>query len=232
MGLVGGLERLKIAFAVRIGWRLPGKQADAIRGFQATEADGVWHLGRGIARVSDPKQRAILFTHMLEEEAHAEAFAKAYTHYGKLPLAPPSYERTDLYAPDAPLWQLFAFVHVGEEDATERFRLLRDAVEPGVLKETLGRVVTDEEGHVDLTHRMLLKMGATEGEIRAEVFRVRAKRLWEAWLRSGKRVVELGASAILSVLYFVIGPFAAAAARRRLSQRFVDYDNNRMKRLA
>jgi hypothetical protein len=232
MGLIGALERLKIALAVRVGWRLAGRQADAIRGFQATEADGVWHLGRGLSRVSDPKQRAILFTHMLEEEAHAEAFAKAYTHYGKLPLAPPSYERTDLYGPDDALWRLFAFVHVGEEDATRRFRLLRDALEPGVLKETLGRVVSDEEGHVDLTHRMLLRMGATESEIRAEVLRVRAKRLWEAWLRSGKRLVELFASALLSLVYFAVGPFVSAAARRRLESRYVDYDNNRLKRLA
>jgi rubrerythrin len=231
MGILERVEQLKIGLAVRFGWRRPGRQADAIRGFQATEADGVWHLARGLRRVDDPKQRAILFTHLLEEEAHAEAFSKAYAHYGERPLAPPSYERTDLYGAKEPLWKLLAFVHVGEEDATQRFRLLRDALEEGVLKQTLERVVSDEEGHVGLTHRMLLKMGAKEPEIRGEVRRVRLKRAWEAWLRSGKRVVDLAASLLLGVAYHLVGPFVGGLARRRLARRYVDFDNNRMKRL-
>lgn len=226
------VEKAKIWLAVRVGWRIKGKMAEAIRGFQATEADGVWHLHRGMARMKDPKQRAIMFTHSLEEEAHAEEFTRAYSHYGERVLVPAAYERHDLYPTGEPAWKIFAFVHVGEEDATERFRHIRDYLDDGLLKDSLGRVVSDEEGHVDLTHRMLVRMGATEPQIKSEVRRVRLTRLWQGWLRTGKRVVDNLATLLLSAAYYLAGLFLFKSARSRLSKRFVEYDNNHIKKLA
>ena len=225
------VERAKIWLAVRVGWRLNGKMAEAIRGFQATEADGVWHLHRTLARLDDPRQRAILFTHGLEEEAHAEEFTLAYAHYGERPLAPANFERRELYGADQPPWKTFAFFNVGEDDATQRFRLLRDTVDDGLLKESLARVVADEEGHVGLTHDFLVRMGASNAEIRSELRRVRLQRLWEGWLRTGRRVIDRLATLLLSAGYFVIGTALHRTARARLQHRFVDYDNNRIKKL-
>lgn len=231
MSAGSAVERAKIWLAVKVGWRLNGKMAEAIRGFQATEADGVWHLHRTLARLDDPRQRAILFTHGLEEEAHAEEFSLAYAHYGQRPLAPANFERRDLYDTDQPPWKTFAFFNVGEDDATERFRLLRDTVDDGLLKESLTRVVTDEEGHVGLTHDFLVRMGASDTEIRSELRRVRLQRLWEGWLRTGRRVIDRFATLLLSAAYFVIGTALYRTARARLSRRLVDYDNNRIKKL-
>jgi hypothetical protein len=225
------VEGAKIWLAVHVGWRFNGKRAEAIRGFQATEADGVWHLHRALARIHDPRERAILFTHGLEEESHAEEFVNAYTHYGQRVLVPANFERTDLYGPDQPAWKTFAFVNVGEDDATERFRLLRDALDDGPLKESLGRVVRDEEGHVDLTHDMLVRMGATEPQIRSELRKVRLQRLWQGWLRVGRRAVDRLATLLLSLVYFAAGSLLFRSARNRLSQRYVEYDNNRIKKL-
>lgn len=225
------IERLRIWFVVRFVWSSRQRMADAIRGFQATEADGVWHLHRGLRRISDPKQRAIVFTHSIEEESHAEEFARVYRTYSDRVMTAATYERSDLQRPADALWKTFAYVHVGEEDATERFRHLRDALGEGELKEALGRIVADEDTHVDLTHDMLIAMGATDPEIRREVLKVRASRLWETWLRSGKRVVDVVASVLLSAAYVVLGVFLAEPARRRLNSRVVEFDNNQLKRL-
>ena len=226
------LEALRIWLVVRLVWSSPRRMADAVRGFQATEADGVWHLHRGLRRVTDPKQRAVLFTHSLEEEAHAEAFGYVYRDMAKQVLPPPTYEREDIYAADAPLWRSVAFVHVGEEDATERFRNLYDALPEGDLKRVLVRIVADEDTHVGLTERMLAEMGATPDEVRRAYLQVRLGRLWEMWLRGGKRVVDAVASVILSAAYLVLGVFLTEPSRARLGQRVVEYDNNRLKRLA
>jgi len=226
------LHKLKIWFAVSVVWTMKGKLAEAIRGFQATEADGVWHLHRGLQRIRDPRHRAILFAHSLEEEAHAEEFAHAYQHYGEHAMKPAPYERADLYGDEEPIWKTFAYVHVGERDATHRFKLIRDTLEQGRLKESLRRIVSDEEGHVDLTHRMLVEMGASDRAIRAEVRKVRWSRLWHGWLRAGKQVVDKLATLLLSVTYFVIGPFLFVAARRRLRSRYVEFDNCRLKKLS
>lgn len=225
------VERLKIRLAVSIGWSLaPGRLPDVIRGFQATEADGVWHLYQGLPRIPDPQKRAIVFGHCLEEESHADAFTRTYKKYESRPFSPVLYEREALYDADEPIWKTFAFVHVGEVDATRRFRFLADALPQGALKDCLRTVVSDEEGHVDLTSHMLLGMGATENAIRREVALVRVRRLWEQWLRVGKRVIDTLANVLLSVVYFAFGVLLCGAARRRLEASFVAHDNNVMKR--
>lgn len=217
---------------VRLLWSSRARLARVVAGFQATEADGVWHLHRGIRRIHDPKQRAIVFTHSLEEESHAEEFGRLHATLSDRPGGPATYERQDLHPDDAPLWKSLAYVHVGEEDATDRFRHIHAVLPSGSpLRASLGRIVADEETHVDLTHEMLVKMGASERDIRGEVLRVRLGRAWENWLRAGKRVVDVIASVLLSLAYVIVGAALTIPARRRLASRVVEYDNNRVKAL-
>jgi hypothetical protein len=226
------VERLVIRLTVSVGWALsPARVPEVIRGFQATEADGVWHLYRGMPAIADARQRALVFGHCLEEESHADAFARTYKAYGDRVFSPLFYERKALYKPGEPIWKTFAFVHVGEVDATERFRALAAALPAGALKDCLRTVVSDEEGHVDLTGEMLVKMGARRPEIRREIWRVRLIRLWERWLRVGKGAIDTLATILLSLVYFGFGLLLRGVARRRLSAGFVSHDNNVMKRL-
>jgi rubrerythrin len=230
--VAGILEKLKIKLAVNAGWKLPGIKAAAIRGFQATEADGVWHLHRTLARIDDPKIRAILFTHSLEEESHAEEFSYTYQLYTDQRIPAATYEREDLLKDGDPTWKALAFVHVGEEDATARFGLISDALGDEPLRNSLTKIVEDEEGHVDLTEKLLTWLGATKPEMKSEFRRVRIVRAWQAWLRSGKRVVDTVATGLLSASYLLLGPFVFVFARRRLQDRLVAYDNNNVKRLS
>jgi hypothetical protein len=223
------IERIKVHALVSIFWRSKVRMLSAVNGFQATEADGVWHLLRGIEGADDPKVRATLFEHMIEEESHAEAFGQVCRAESVQAFAPTFYEREDIFPPDTPVWKLIAYVHVGEVDATARFGVLRDALPPGRLKEALKTIVADEEGHIDLTHSLLLELGATESEIRKTYRQVRLRRGWEGWLRSGKRVVNWVAVTLLSAVYFAMAPFFYRTARAKLLQHKVVYDNNRIK---
>lgn len=231
IAVVRWIERLKLALTVRLLWRAPSTVAEAVRGFHATEADGVWHLHRGMQRVDDPAVKAVLFTHSLEEEAHAEAFAGVYGRYAGVPFAARHYEREDLYPPGAAPWRLIAYVHVGERDATERFAALAAALGPGPLRDALGSIVEDESGHVDLTNDLLRRLGATDPEVRAARRRVRLSRAWGRWTRAGQRLADLAATALLSAVYWAAAPWFVAAARRRLAERVVAYDNSALKRL-
>lgn len=230
--MISALEKLRIWLVVRLFWSSPRRVAEAVRGFQATEADGVWHLHRSMRRISDPKQRAIVFTHSLEEESHAEAFGRLVSSYSDRVASTPSYEREDLHPSSVALWKTLAYVHVGEEDATERFKHLESALPPGPLRDALAQIVEDESTHVDLTHEMLLRFGAREQDIRNEVLRVRLARLWENWLRAGKRIVDVVATLLLSLAYVTFGLLLTGTARRRLTSATVEYDNNRLKKLA
>ena len=227
------LEKISVRLSLAITWRRRGKKAAAIRGFQATEADGVWHLHRGLSRIEDPKLRAILFTHSLEEDSHAEEFGHVYKAYTDQIVPMANYERDDLYGSEIALWRSLAFVHVGEEDATGRFRAIAQALPPGdPLRGSLSKIVEDEEGHVDLTAQLLARLGANPREVKRHYTRVRLTRLWQAWLRTGKAAIDSLATVLLSLVYFAAAPFLFAVARRKLSTRFVEFDNNKVKRLS
>ena len=225
------VERIKIWGAVRFGWASPRRKLEAVRGFQATEADGVWHLHRSYRGLSDPRHRSIVFTHSLEEESHADEFARVYKQASEYGLSPIRYERRSLYDAEAPAWKSFAYVHVGEVDATDRFRSIRENLDEGPLRDALEKIVDDEEGHIDLTHDILLEMGATPPEIRKEIRRVRLARAWENWLRIGKRMADWLISLQLSIIYYLIGPFVFILARRKLRNSVVEFDNNHLKQM-
>lgn len=229
--MLGILEHARVKLAVAFAWKFGDRKASAIRGFQATEADGVWHLHRALERIDDPKVRAILFTHSLEEESHAEEFAHAYKLYTERSIPPATYERQDLLASGAPTWKALAFVHVGEEDATERFGYIAQALGDEPLKHSLDRICADEAGHVDLTENLLRSLGAQPDEMKREYAKVRIARLWEGWMRSGRRVVDVIVSGLLSVAYFLLAPWVCASAQRALRARTVAYDNNHLKRM-
>lgn len=229
--MISSVERIKIWGAVRFGWSRPGRKLDAIRGFEATEADGVWHLRRAIDAIDDSELKAIVFTHSLEEEAHAEEFNRVFKESSPVGKSAPRYERKVLYGPDEPAWKSFAFVHVGEVDATDRFRRIQSNLDDGPLRDALKTIVDDEEGHIDLTHDLLLRMGATEPEIKREVRRVRLIRAWEGWLRSGKRITDVLVSFQLSIVYYLFGLLLFFSARRKLQEKIVVHDNNHLKRM-
>lgn len=229
--MLARFEEARVKLAVAFAWKLGDRKAAAIRGFQATEADGVWHLHRVLDRIEDPKVRAILFTHSLEEEAHAEEFAHAYKLYTERSIPPATYERHDLLANGDATWKALAFVHVGEEDATARFGYIAEALGDEPLKQSLDRICADEAGHVDLTENLLRSLGAKPEEMRREYAKVRLARLWEGWMRNGRRVVDVVASGLLSVAYYLLAPWVRASAQRALRARTVAYDNNHLKRM-
>ncbi|MDC1173944.1 hypothetical protein OAT67_01000 [Bacteriovoracaceae bacterium] len=72
------LERAFIFLTVKIIWKYRPIFHKALRRFQAVEADGVWHLQRSLDQVEDKKTRFKLFLHLLEEESHADSFARMY----------------------------------------------------------------------------------------------------------------------------------------------------------
>jgi len=225
------VERIKIWVAVKLGWALPGRMLEAIRGFQATEADGVWHLHRSYQGLTDPRHRSIVFTHSLEEESHADEFARVYKQSSEYGLSPVRYERRTLYERDAPAWKSFAYVHVGEVDATDRFKAIRANLNEGPLRAALETIIDDEEGHIDLTHDILLEMGAKPREIRRELRRVRLARAWENWLRVGTRMADWVITLQLGLIYYLVGPFVFLLARKKLRSVTVEYDNNHLKQM-
>ena len=225
-------ERVRTFAAVKIAWKSPSRRLAAVKGFHATEADGVWHLRQYMKAVSDPEQRAHIFTHSLEEESHAAAFEKLYNAESSYRLNPSLYERQALYSPDEASWKPLAYVHVGEVDATERFRMLHRQLPPSPLRSSLETIIADEDGHVGSTEELVLASGASQVEATREYRAVRRRRAWEEWLRVGRHTVDRLVSLQLAAIYYLAGPLVTYSARKKLTSSAVSYDNNRIKSLA
>lgn len=223
------LQRLKIRLVVLVFWKIKAILLKSISDFQATEADGVWHLLHATRQTANPEHKAALFTHLIEEESHAERFAELYETVSGQRLIPTQYERKRLYKACEPIWKTVAYVHLGEEDATRIFQFIHAELEDGFFKQTLVKIIGDEEGHIGLTQKLALQMGAGSREFRREVFRIKLRRFWEKWLRAGRRVGDLVATVVLSLLYFLIGPVVLTRAKSRLNCKDVPVNNGFVK---
>lgn len=230
--MISLIERVKVWLSLRVLWKAnPELKFEAIRNFQATEADGVFHLLRGVRRTPTAKEKAILISHIIEEESHADIFASVYSRESNRAMVPSFFERENLYSESDPLWKLIAYVHVGEDDATLRFNEMLRFLDDGPLKSALEKIVRDEEGHIGLTEQLAGKMGASPRQLRGEALRVRLRRLKSQWFRMGERVINHLSSVLLAMTYLVFGLLLAPSARKKLKERVVNYDNNRVKML-
>jgi len=227
--VLNALDHIYTFLAVKILWRNRNIRAEAIRGFQSVEADGVWHLYQVIPRIEDPKIRAQTFLHLIEEESHADEFARAYEAESGTYFKKKYIERRRLFDEASPVWKTLAYVHVGEVDATIRFQKILQYLEQGPFRSAIQRIVQDELGHVDLTYQELVKMGVPPAEVTGQVSGIRWQRFQEVWVNVGRSGGERISEAILGVIYFLFIPFVFLPARKRMEEKLVEVDNNHMK---
>lgn len=214
------LENIKIGILAHVIWKLFPRELDrSIARFSETEADTVWQLIHGIEKVHSGKQRAEVFYQILEEDFHAEEFQRVYRGNTGKPLERVEGERRFLYRKEDPVWKLFAYCFVGEKDATERFSAIERMLPPSALKEVLRSIIRDETGHVVKAEALMKELGASKTQIQLEKFKIRFQRLYESWIRIGKRIGFIPSEIILSTVYFFFGFLLKKSAKQRMGQR-------------
>lgn len=217
--MLSWVEPLKVRLLVKYNWGLSkARYLESLRLFSATEADSAWQLLYAADRVADPAQRADLFGQVLEETSHAEMFKRLYNEASPRQLVPAQYEREALYWDKDDMWRFFVYCWVGEQDAADRFTHIRNATDDPRLAETLDRILADEVGHVHGAQELLKELGITPEQLKGERRRIRLRRAWESWLRTGRTLSDAASTALLSAVYYLVGPLAARAARGRFSR--------------
>jgi len=208
------LEALRVKILVKLTWGLSRERyLDSLRLFSATEADSAWQLLYAADRVDDPEQRADLLGQVLEETHHAELFKRLYNENSDRQLVPARYEREALYWDKAEMWKFFIYCYVGEEAAATRFTHIKNASTDARLNAVLASILADEVGHVHGAEEAISDLPISKEQFKSETRKIRLKRLWEAWLRTGRNLSDLASSAILSALYYPVGLAGAPIAR-------------------
>jgi len=213
-------RKLAIRALFPITWRpSPRRRARGLQRFAVTELDSAWQILHALDAVDEPKLRAKMLQHALEELHHAAEFDRVSR--GLVPAQPPRpfMERAPIFDPDAPGGALAAFAayaHVGEVDVFDQFSAYAAGIGDGEARGVFREARLDERGHAGMTWDILVEATGDERAARRLVWRTRGRRAYEAWLRFSKSIGEVTTGLLLTVLYAIFGALFALPARRRL----------------
>jgi hypothetical protein len=192
--------------------------------FGEVETDG----GRDILRASevtpDPLLRRLYLEHAIDELHHGVLFRergeallrarppRATSLFAGTPL-PGGHGLDDLRIEDETDPKLLAFLHVAEKSAAGRFAIYRDCVDDDpATRAIFEEILRDEVFHMNYSYQQLGRI-SPESQ-RRRVWYARASRLWNRYLRVAAAVAGLLGDLMLTLLYFILLPPFAWAARR------------------
>jgi rubrerythrin len=213
--------RVVVRLFAPLVWRTPEKMAAKLEGFAATEAGSALDMLKAAELTDDPELRWLFFRHAMDEARHAQMFrAEARRLAGVSPARRSQYDliratRQNLYE-RLGLVRFIAFVYLAERRGEAQFRgLAEHFADDPELARLFGRIGKDEKFHVSYTH-MLLARWHKEGrraEVRRALWQVRGTRALDAWRRSGRRIGDLLAKTLLTLIYLVVLPLFVVVQR-------------------
>jgi hypothetical protein len=213
------ITRLSLPFV----WRLnPDRKAAALGEFATTEMDSAWQSIWALRHTADPKLRAQLFQHALEEIDHSGQFDRVFRAHSRTPSSSAPFERKVLFDAakgERAAIEFFAYECIGETDIRDEFQTYAAAAPDADVKAVFLSVERDELGHAAYTNHVLTGLVADDPRRRRRaLWRARGRRLYEGWLRFGRKLGEIPTSVLLGVLYFAFGPFLWLRCRRAVGR--------------
>lgn len=219
-------------------WRLvPGRAATKMAEFSHTEAGSGLDMLAAVEETPRPELRARYFRHALDELRHARLFRERAVALaeargragGAAPgraqavlddagyIAAQGIRGTESLFGQLGELEFLAFVWVAEKRGAEQFDVYADLLRDDAATTAMfAEIARDERFHIAYSRAELDRYaaGGARGDVRWAVARVRARRVWQAWLRFTRDLGNVVSAAWLGVLYFlVLGPFSLVARR-------------------
>jgi hypothetical protein len=216
-------RRLFIRFVTPLLWKLsPDRRLQAIQEFSLIEKDSGQQIVAAMDFISDPRARASLFQHFLEELHHADLFAGALSEISSLPVPETMITRAPLLpegvtgGKEAILASL-AYFYAGERDINRDFGAYARGNAGSHLAEVFERVSLDEGRHEqDMIGLLAKASGSERSETARAVLYASLKRKWRTYVALMRKIGELQLHVVLSAVYFVLGGFFQFSLKRRL----------------
>jgi len=192
--------------------------------FSEVETDGGRDILRAAEVTPDPLLRRLYLEHAIDELRHGDLFRErgealqracgtnAHTIFGGTPL-PGGHGLDDLAVDGESDPRLLAFLHVAEKAAAGRFAVYRECVDDDpVTREIFEQILRDEVFHMNYSYAQLGRL-SPQGS-RRHIWWARGSRLWKRYLRLAGGVASVFSRISLTMVYFVILPPFAWAAKR------------------
>ena len=192
--------------------------------FAEVETDGGRDILRAAEVTPDPLLRRLYLEHAIDELRHGDLFRERgtallhsngprhRTFFSGSPL-PGGHGLDDLRVEGEPDHRLLAFLHVAEKAAASRFTIYRECVDDDPpTKAIFEQILRDEVFHMNYTYTQLARVSPKS--YRRIVWRARATRLWNRYLRVAAAMADLFGRVTLTAIYFVVLPPFAFLAKR------------------
>jgi rubrerythrin len=192
--------------------------------FAKVETEGGRDILRAAEVTPDPLLRRLYLEHAIDELHHGDLFrqrgaallrtrsARTETLFNGNPL-PGGHGLDDLSIEGEPDHRLLAFLHVAEKAAAGRFTIYRELVDDDPpTRAIFEEILRDEVFHMNYTYTQLARV--SPDSYRWHVWRARASRLWNRYVRVAAAVAGLLGSATLLATYFIVLPPFAWLAKR------------------
>lgn len=192
--------------------------------FAEVETDGGRDILRAAEVTPDPLLRRLYLEHAIDELRHGDLFRERgaallqstgprhRTFFSGTPL-PGGHGLDDLRVEGEPDHRLLAFLHVAEKAAASRFTIYRECVDDDPpTKAIFEQILRDEVFHMNYTYTQLARV--SPHAYKQQVWRARASRMWNRYLRLAAGIADLIGGAILTLMYFVLLPPFAWLAKR------------------
>jgi hypothetical protein len=192
--------------------------------FGEVETDGGRDILRAAEVTPDPLLRRLYLEHAIDELHHGVLFKErgeallrarpisAEKLFSGNPL-PGGHGLDDLRVEDQGDPKLLAFLHIAEKTAAGRFAIYKDCVDDDpTTRAIFEEILRDEVFHMNYSYQQLGRI-SPESQ-RQHVWRARSSRLWNRYLRVAAGVAGLFGNTIMTVMYFVLLPPFAWAAKR------------------
>jgi hypothetical protein len=205
-------------------WRDFDRRIRKLVMFGEVETDGGRDILRAAEVTPDPLLRRLYLEHAIDELHHGDLFkergealqrarpSRPKTLFNGTPL-PGGHGLDDLRIENETDPRLLAFLHVAEKSAASRFAIYRDCVDDDpATKAIFDQVLHDEVFHMNYSYAQLNRISPEAA--RRHVWRARATRLWNRYLRVAAAIAGLFGWVMLMLIYFVVLPPFAWAAKR------------------
>jgi len=214
------IRKALLRLSLSVSWRSGSRRmAPMLRRFAMIEADSSWQFLRAAEVLSAGDSRAQMFLHAMDEAHQASRFHDVAKAVDPTSLRLGEAKRQALLTGPAELGAFLALAEVADVEKKNDYGVYaRASVDPGAtaLFESLQQ---EEAAHAADTRALMQATLGSADAVTASLAQAWRKRLWDGWLRLGADTSNIIASILISIVFFLAGPFFARRARSRVAPR-------------
>lgn len=214
------IRQAMLRISLSLSWRRgPRRMAPMLRRFAMIEADSSWQFMRAAEVLPTANARAQMFLHAMDEAHQASRFHDVAKAVDPTSLRRGEAKRQALLTEPTELGSFLAVVEVADAEKKQDYAVYaRASVDPRATALFVD-LQQEEAAHASDTRALMQSTLGSADAVTTSLAQAWRQRMWDGWLRIGADTSDIIASVLISIVFFLAGPFFAGRARARVATR-------------